>query len=128
MFLALKRPQLQQAALDRLTHDQQVRGSATYHRWIRPTDLRSFGPAQADIDKVVSWLKIRNLTVNSVSPSGMAIDFGGTTANVAAAFYTRPHFVSPACVFNYVTAGDNVEAARRSIGSAVQSAGLVSIT
>jgi subtilase family serine protease len=91
--LALKRPADRQAALDRLVHDQQVRGSADYHHWLTPADLRAYGPAQADIDRVTSWLSSHGLTVNSVSPSGMLVDFGGRAGDVAAAFHTSLHHV-----------------------------------
>jgi len=91
--LALMRPPDRQAALDQLTHDQHVRGAAAFRRWLKPADLRAYGPAQADIDKVVAWLTARGLTVNSVSPSGMSIDFGGTAGRVAAAFHTSLHNV-----------------------------------
>jgi subtilase family serine protease len=92
--LTLTRPASLQAALDRLTHDQHVKGSADFHRWLTPADLRSYGPAQADIDRVVAWLTSHGLTVNSVSPSGMSIDFGGSAAQVAAAFHTELHNVT----------------------------------
>ncbi len=92
--LTLTRPPDRQAALDQLTRDQHVRGSASYRHWLKPGDLRAYGPAQADIDKVVAWLTGHGLTVNSVSPSGMSIDFGGTAGRVAAAFETSLHYVT----------------------------------
>jgi subtilase family serine protease len=92
--LALARPANLQAALDKLAHDQLVRGSADFHRWLTPGELRAYGPAQADIDKVTAWLTGHGLTVNSVSPSGMLIDFGGTAKDVAAAFHTSLHNVT----------------------------------
>jgi len=92
--LTLKRPAALQAALDKLVHDQQVRGSADFHHWLTPADLRAYGPAQADIDKVTSWLTSHGLTVNSVSRSGMVIDFGGRAGDVAKAFQTTLHHVT----------------------------------
>jgi subtilase family serine protease len=92
--LELKRPAALQAALDTLTRNQHVRGSADFRRWLKPADLRAYGPAQADIDKVVAWLSSHGLTVNSVSPSGMSIDFGGRADQVAAAFHTQLHHVT----------------------------------
>ncbi len=94
IHLALTRPAYLQAALDRLTRDQHVRGTAGYHHWLTPGDLRRYGPAQADIDRVTAWLTARGLTVNSVSPSGMSIDFSGRAGQVAAAFHTQLHFVT----------------------------------
>lgn len=87
--LTLKRSPASQAALDRLTHDQYTRGTAAYRKWLKPTDLRAYGPAQADIDKVTVWLTSHHLVVNSVSPSGMSIEFSGAAGDVAGAFRTR---------------------------------------
>ncbi len=91
--LALKRPRALQAALDTLTANQHVRSSAQYHQWLKPSQLRAYGPAQADIDQVTGWLARQGLTVNGVSPSGMSVDFGGDARHVAAAFGTTLHHV-----------------------------------
>jgi subtilase family serine protease len=94
VILVMKRPASLQAALDKLISDQQNPKSASYHKWLAPSDLRAYGPAQADIDKTVSWLQSHGLKVNAVSPSGMSIDFGGTARQVATAFHTSLHSVS----------------------------------
>jgi len=91
--LALRRPPALQEALDILTRNQHVKGSPQYHQWLKPSQLRSYGPAQADIDQVTAWLKREGLTVNGVSPSGMSIDFGGSAGRVTAAFHTPIHTV-----------------------------------
>ncbi len=91
--LVLSRPAAQQAALDKLVHDQLDRNSPSFHRWLKPSDLRGFGPAQEDITKIVSWLQSHGLKVNSVSPSGMSIDFAGTPSAIGAAFHTSLHNV-----------------------------------
>jgi subtilase family serine protease len=92
--LTLTRPPQLQAALDKLVHDQHVRGSAGYRHWLLPSQLRAYGPAQSDIAAVTAWLGRQGLTVNSVSRSGMSIDFGGTAGKVAAAFHTQLHNVA----------------------------------
>jgi subtilase family serine protease len=92
--LELKRPPALQAALDQLVAEQQDKSSPEYHHWLTAADLRAYGPAQADIDQVTGWLTRQGLTVNSVSPSGMEIDFGGSAAAVAKAFHTQIHAVS----------------------------------
>ncbi len=89
--LELKRPAALQAALDRLVEQQQDKASPEYHHWLTPADLRAYGPAQADIDQVTEWLARRGLKVNSVSRSGMEIDFGGSAAAVGQAFHTEMH-------------------------------------
>jgi len=94
IMLVLKRSPEMQAAFDQLVHDQLDRSSPLYRQWLKPTDLRRYGPDQADIEKVVSWLQSHGLTVNSVSPSGMSIDFAGKPSAVAAAFHTSLHSVA----------------------------------
>jgi subtilase family serine protease len=89
--LELKRPAVLQAALDQLVRDQQTKGSARYRQWLTPAQLRAYGPAQADIDKITVWLTSHGLAVNSVSRSGMEIDFGGTAGQVARVFHTSLH-------------------------------------
>lgn len=92
--LELQRPAALQAALDKLVEEQQDKTSPEYHHWLTPAGLRAYGPAQADITKVTAWLTRQGLTVNSVSRSGMEIDFGGSAATVAKAFHTEMHAVS----------------------------------
>ncbi len=91
VLLGMKRPAASQAALDKLLAAQQDRTSPQYHHWLRAADLRRFGPVQADIDKVVSWLKSAGLSINAVSPSGMSIDFSGTVASLSGAFHAGIH-------------------------------------
>ena len=91
VLLGMKRPASSQAALDLLVAEQQDKTSPQYHRWLRAADLRQFGPAQADIDKVTAWLRSEGLSVNSVSPSGMTIDFSGSVGTLSSAFHTAIH-------------------------------------
>jgi subtilase family serine protease len=92
--LVLKRPPELQAKLDKLVEDQLNKKSPDYHKWLNPADLRAYGPDQADIEKVIGWLQSHGLKVNSVSPSGMSIDFGGSHAAIAAAFHAALHHVT----------------------------------
>ncbi len=91
--LVLRRPADRQAALDKLVHDQQDAKSPDYRRWLKPADLRKYGPDAADVDAVVAWLQKRGLTVNRVAPTGMSIDFAGTPSTIGAAFHTELHNV-----------------------------------
>ena len=91
--LELKRSAVLQAAFDVLVHDQQDSTSPSYHRWLTADGLRAFGPDQADIDQVVTWLHTSGLSVNSISPSGMSIDFSGSASAIADAFQTSLHQV-----------------------------------
>jgi len=90
----LKRAPAQQAALDKLVHDQLDRKSPLYHKWLTPADLRAYGPDAADIAKVTTWMQSHRLTVNKVSPSGMFIDFSGKASDIGGAFHTTLHNVT----------------------------------
>ncbi len=92
--LVLNRSPAMQAAFDKLVRDQQDRNSPSFHKWLTPAQLRAYGPDAADIATVTRWLASRGLTVNSVSPSGMSIDFGGSAAAIGAAFHTSLHNVT----------------------------------
>jgi subtilase family serine protease len=91
VILNLKRSAATQAAFDALVEAQQTKGNRSYHRWLTAAQLRDYGPAQADIDKITAWLRAHGLTVNATSPSGMTIDFGGTASQIGAAFHTNLH-------------------------------------
>jgi pseudomonalisin len=91
VMLTLKRPAELQAAFDKLVADQQKPGSADYQHWLKAAQLRDYGPAQSDIDKVTAWVQRHGLTVNSVSPSGMSLDIGGRVDQLSAAFHTTLH-------------------------------------
>ena len=91
VLLGMKRPASSQAALDQLVAQQQDRNSPRYHHWLRAADLRRFGPAQPDIDKVLAWLRSESFSINSVSSSGMTIDFSGDVAALSNAFHADIH-------------------------------------
>ncbi len=88
----LRRPAARQTALDALVAAQTTPGSAQFHQWLTPAQLRDdYGPAPSDIAATVTWLKSKGLTVNRVSPPGMSIDISGTTGSVGSAFRTALH-------------------------------------
>ena len=104
--LLLTRPAARQAALDALVAAQTDPAAPAYHRWLTPAQLRNdYGPASVDIDKVTAWLASHGLAVNRVSPTGMSIDFSGSSAAVASAFRTSLH--------QYARAGQNRFSANR---------------
>jgi subtilase family serine protease len=80
-----------QAKFDRLVADQQTRGNPNFHHWLSSADLRRFGPAQSDIDRVTAWLHSKGLAVTAQSPSGMTLDISGRAGALAAAFGTELH-------------------------------------
>ncbi|WP_254062403.1 Ig-like domain repeat protein [Acidobacterium sp. S8] len=92
MTLVLKQSESQKAALDTLLADQQNPSSASYHHWLSPTEFGSqFGVAEADIQKITTWLESYGFTVESVSNGHTLIRFSGTHVQLQAAFHTQIH-------------------------------------
>ncbi|MGA8273087.1 MAG: S53 family peptidase [Candidatus Sulfotelmatobacter sp.] len=92
MYVMLRRSPEQEKALQQLAADLQNPHSASYHKWLTADELGAkYGPAQADVDSVVSWLKSHGLQVNLVHKSRMTIDVSGTAAQVGDAFHTEIH-------------------------------------
>jgi subtilase family serine protease len=85
----------QQSDLNVLLAAQQDPSSPQFHQWLAPDQFAArFGMAQADLDKVSTWLQQQGFTVDSVSRSRNAIRFSGTAAQVEAAFRTEMHYYS----------------------------------
>src|SRR3954462_12771646 len=83
----------QQADLEGLLKAQQDPSSPQYHQWLTPDQFAErFGMAQADIDRVQSWLEQQGFSIDSVARSRNMIRFSGTVAQVESAFATRMHY------------------------------------
>ena len=92
MFLVLKRTPEQQAALDTLLIEQQVKGSPKYHQWLTPEQFgERFGPAAEDVAQLVSWLQSHGFHLDDVHAGLGAIEFSGTAGQVRGAFHTAIH-------------------------------------
>jgi subtilase family serine protease len=92
MYLELQRSPGQEQALNNMLADMQNPQSASYHHWLTADELgKDYGPAQQDIETVVSWLGSRGMQVNGISKSGLTIDLSGTAGQVREAFHTEIH-------------------------------------
>jgi hypothetical protein len=92
MLLVLKRSVEQESALTQLMVDQHNTNSPNYHKWLTPEQFGAeFGPADADIQAVTSWLESHGFQVAKVSKGKIAIEFSGTAALVKQAFHTEIH-------------------------------------
>ncbi|MGI4830965.1 MAG: S53 family peptidase, partial [Janthinobacterium lividum] len=95
MLLQLQRSPESEAALESYLGELNDKSSPNFHKWLTAADLGShYGPAQADIDTVTSWLKTQGFTVHSVAANGLTIDFSGLAAQVHSAFGTPIHNLS----------------------------------
>ncbi|HWF46308.1 MAG TPA: protease pro-enzyme activation domain-containing protein [Bryobacteraceae bacterium] len=92
MLLQLKRPPEREAAFETYIEELHDPKSANFHKWLTPAQVGElYGPNQADVDKVTSWLQSSGFVVQTVYPSGMAVDFSGTAGQVSRAFHTQIH-------------------------------------
>jgi subtilase family serine protease len=95
LTLILSRSPEQQAAFDSFVEDQYDPGSPSFHQWLTPSQIgERFGPAQADIATISTWLANQGFAVTSVSPDRMTINFSGTAGQVQGAFHTAIHNLS----------------------------------
>jgi subtilase family serine protease len=92
MLLLLKRSMEQESSLTQLMLAQQDANSPSYHKWLTPEEFGAqFGPADADVQTVTSWLTAHGFQVAKVSKGKLAIEFSGTAAQVKDAFHTEIH-------------------------------------
>lgn len=94
MLLQLQRPAEQEQAVNEFIDQLHDPHSPNYQKWMTPEEFgKAFGPSATDIAAVTQWLEAKGLTVNSVYPSGMIVDFSGSAAKVQAAFHTEIHYL-----------------------------------
>jgi subtilase family serine protease len=92
MLLVLKHNPEQEAAVKQLIADQQNQSSSNFHAWLTPQQFgQQFGPSDADIQTISSWLQSRGFQVANVSQGRHIIEFSGTASQVGAAFHTSIH-------------------------------------
>jgi len=92
ILLQLKRPALREAALTELIELQYQPGSPFFHHWLTAEELGDkYGPNPKDIAAVTAWLEKNGFEVNSVSKSGLVVDFSGTASQVKSAFRAEIH-------------------------------------
>jgi subtilase family serine protease len=92
IMLVLKRGPDQEAALQDLLVQQQIASSPSYHKWLTPDQFgQQFGPADADIQAVSSWLASFGFQSIKVSKGRTVIEFSGTASQVEAALHTPIH-------------------------------------
>ena len=92
MLLVLQRSPEQEAALETLLGEQQVKDSPNYHNWLTPQQFGvQFGPADADIQTVTGWLTRQGFQAIKVAAGRTVIEFSGTAGQVRNAFHTEIH-------------------------------------
>jgi hypothetical protein len=92
MLLLLNRSPEQETVLRSLLAQLQDPSSSKYHKWFTPEQFgEQFGPSDADLKKVDSWLTSQGFQVNSNSNGRTLIDFSGDAGLVHTAFHSEIH-------------------------------------
>jgi hypothetical protein len=92
MLLLLRRSPDQEAALRKLLDDQQNKSSPNYHGWLTPAQFgQQFGPADADIQAVTSWLESHGFQSIHLAAGRTVMEFSGNAGRVRNAFHTEIH-------------------------------------
>jgi hypothetical protein len=92
MLLVLQRSPEQEAALETLLGEQQAKDSPNYHNWLTPQQFGAqFGPADADIQTVTTWLTQHGFQRIIVAAGRTVIEFSGAAGQVRNAFHTEIH-------------------------------------
>ena len=90
--LVLSRTPAQEAALDRYLAELQDKSSPNFHKWLTPERFGAlYGPADADIETLTSWLESHGLKVESASKGRTNIAFAGSVADVEETFHVSVH-------------------------------------
>jgi len=92
MYLVLRRSSEQESAVEQFIAELHDPHSASYHQWVTADELgQKFGPADQDVNTVLSWLRGQGFAINLVHKSGLIIDISGTAGEVRNAFHTEIH-------------------------------------
>jgi subtilase family serine protease len=91
MLLVLQRSPEQESALRKLLDDQQDKASSNYHKWLTPQQFgKQFGPTDADIQTITTWLQSHGFQVGSTK-GRTVLEFSGSASQVREAFHTTIH-------------------------------------
>ena len=119
--LLFQRTPEQEAALDALLNSQRDKGSPNYRAWVSPEEFgRRFGPGDADIAAITSWLEDQGLTRIAVPAGRTHIEFSGTVDVLERVFHTPIHdFLTPEREFLANTKNPEIPAAFSTVISGI---------
>jgi uncharacterized protein (TIGR03437 family) len=82
----------QQAALEQLLGDQQNPRSPNFRKWLTPEQYANrFGVSQADINKVIGWMRSQGFDIVAVARGRRFIAFNATAQQIQKALKTEIH-------------------------------------
>ena len=92
MLLVLKRNPQQDTDLQQFLNELHDKNSASYHKWLTPSQYgERFGAAAEDIQVLTIWLEGHGLKVVQVNPARTTIEFSGTVGQLQDTFHTAMH-------------------------------------
>ena len=92
MLLVLKRSPQQDTDLQQFLNELHDKNSASYHKWLTPSQYgERFGAAAEDIQVLTIWLEGHGLKVVQVNPARTTIEFSGTVGQLQDTFHTAMH-------------------------------------
>ncbi len=107
MMLMLKRSDDQEKILRKLIDDQQDKNSPSFHKWMTPQEFgKAFGPSDADVAAVTSWLKSQGFEGIVVGNGRTFVEFSGDAARLKQAFHTEMHQFSVKGQTHYANASE----------------------
>jgi subtilase family serine protease len=88
-LLVFRRSEEQELALRHYIEDIHNPASPSFHKWLTPAQIGSiYGPAESDIQQVISWLQSHGLQVSKVNQARTFVRFSGTAGQIRDAFHT----------------------------------------
>ncbi len=103
----LKRSPAQETALRQLIQGMHQPGSASYHQWLTPAQFGAqFGPSDADIATLTSWLGSHGFSVTKVNPGKQTLEIAGSAGQFEKTFHASIHKYQVNGQMHYANAGD----------------------
>ena len=92
IVLVLQRSPEQEAALAAFNERQYDAASPDFHHWLHADEFgQLYGPSDADLEAVTSWLHSHGFSIDLVSKGRVSIQFTGTVGQVQNAFHVEMH-------------------------------------
>lgn len=105
--LILGRSAAQQQALTQFLADVQNPSSPEFHHWLNPAQYgERFGPSDADVQTVESWLQSHGFAIDKVAQARNFLQFSGTIEQIEDAFHTSIHTFSIGGATHYANVAD----------------------
>ncbi len=105
--VVLKRSAAQESALQQTLQDLHTPGTPSYHKWLTPAQFGAqFGPSDADIATLSSWLNANGFSVTKVNPGKQTMEISGNAGQFQKTFHAAIHKYQVNGQTHYANASD----------------------